>query len=78
MNVSVYEYSGICNPKLKEGFEMTEPTTFYITAMGRKTETVKIILKCERIPKTNTIAVFRLTFLNRGLRRYSKTLALEF
>jgi hypothetical protein len=84
MTMSLHEYSGICIPTPVDGFLIKEQAEFFVYAMGRRIETAKIILKCEPAPKseadskTSTSFVFKLRFLDSCLKKYSKTVVLEF
>ena len=76
MEIRVSEYSGICNLDPVKGLVVTTESKFAIYANSKKSEKVKIVLKCER-KSTDTLSVFRLVFQNKHLRRYSKTIAFE-
>jgi hypothetical protein len=78
MKMSLHEYSGRCIPTPVDGFIIKEQTKFFVYATGRRIETAKIILKCEHDSETDAFFVFKLRFLNRCFKKYSKTLVLEF
>jgi hypothetical protein len=77
MNVTLLEYDGNCDPEPKVGQVITDAIEFNVYVRRNKTNRPKIILKCVRYPKTDTLFVFRLKFLGKKLEKYSKTIAVE-
>jgi hypothetical protein len=77
MDITLHEYSGICEPKPEGGLILTSKNKFAVYANRIKTEKVKIVLKCKRNSEKDTLFVFRLLFQDKQLERYSKTIALE-
>jgi hypothetical protein len=80
MKISLHEYSGIYSVNLNSGWVVSDKTKFIISAVGRKTETVKIVLKCDREPSSNdTLFYFKINFDNKYINKlYSRAFALQF
>jgi hypothetical protein len=76
MNIKLHEYSGICSPNPGKDLKITSESEFAVYANRKKSEKVKIILKCERNSADTTFA-FKLAFRDKHLKRYSKAIALE-
>jgi hypothetical protein len=76
MDVILHEYSGICNPTPGKNFAISNKTEFAVYANRKRTEKVKITLKCKR-NSTDTLFAFKLMFKNKQLERYSKAIAFE-
>jgi hypothetical protein len=79
MNVSIHEYSGICNPDPTDGLTVAEKTKFSVFAMNKKTETVKIVLKCECCSATKeNFYYFKLRFHDNQINtKCAKTIKIE-
>jgi hypothetical protein len=80
IKITLHEYTGIYSVNLNSEWIVSDKTKFIIFALGRKTETLKIILKCDRVLSSNdTLFYFKINFDNKYINKiYSRAFALQF